>query len=178
MAERSGDNSAVSRIAELEGALPREAVAAAASRANAFVPRSSNPAANGLVAQAVAAPVATVASMQLSPQASQIAQAQSLLGQLGYDAGTPDGQFGSMTRSAIISFQRDEGLPQSGTVTPVLIRQLSSGLTPLCLALRQRVRRCHQIRQIVGNDMRIDLRRGDIGMAEHHLYGSQVRPAL
>ncbi len=53
-----------------------------------------------------------------------VIQAQNLLNQMGYNAGGADGQFGSQTRNAIIAFQRANGFPQSGTVTPTLVRQL------------------------------------------------------
>ena len=53
-----------------------------------------------------------------------IREAQDLLNLLGYNAGGADGEFGSQTRQAIITFQAANSLPQSGAVTPTLLRQL------------------------------------------------------
>ena len=47
-----------------------------------------------------------------------------LLNQLGYDAGTPDGIIGARTREAISTFQSINDLEVSGAVTPALIESL------------------------------------------------------
>lgn len=46
---------------------------------------------------------------------------QTLLNTLGYDAGLPDGFSGPATAAAIEAFQRAEGLPLEGKITPELI---------------------------------------------------------
>ncbi|MDT3700937.1 MAG: M14 family metallopeptidase [Thermincola sp.] len=43
---------------------------------------------------------------------------QSLLNKLGYNAGPVDGYFGSQTQSAVITFQRDNGLVSDGIACP------------------------------------------------------------
>ncbi len=48
----------------------------------------------------------------VSPEA--IAAVQRALASLGFDPGTPDGQMGPRTQSAIAAFQRERGLPQTG----------------------------------------------------------------
>ncbi|MGI9405369.1 MAG: peptidoglycan-binding protein [Hyphomicrobiaceae bacterium] len=55
---------------------------------------------------------------------NEITRAQSLLGELGFDAGTPDGQIGSKTRSAIKSFQSRNGMIPTGDVDPALLQRL------------------------------------------------------
>ena len=49
---------------------------------------------------------------------------QSRLNALGYDAGPVDGWFGSMTRSAVVRFQRAKGLTVDGIVGPETARAL------------------------------------------------------
>ncbi|MEJ8570976.1 peptidoglycan-binding protein [Microbaculum marinum] len=53
-----------------------------------------------------------------------IVAAQSLLNDLGYAAGPPDGQIGPRTRDAVRAFQRSVGLPDTGDISPDLIDQL------------------------------------------------------
>ena len=47
---------------------------------------------------------------------AMIREAQDKLNYLGFDTGTPDGQMGPRTRSAIRAFQRSLGLPETGEV--------------------------------------------------------------
>jgi membrane-bound lytic murein transglycosylase B len=49
---------------------------------------------------------------------------QTLLNSLGYNAGTPDGLFGSGTRRAVRAFQTDQHLPADGFPTTDLLRQV------------------------------------------------------
>lgn len=53
-----------------------------------------------------------------------IRNVQAILGANGYDAGTPDGVIGARTRSAILAFQKDNGLTETGDVTEELVRAL------------------------------------------------------
>ena len=45
-----------------------------------------------------------------------VRSAQSALNAQGYDAGSVDGQYGPSTRSALLKFQADKGLTQTGTL--------------------------------------------------------------
>jgi membrane-bound lytic murein transglycosylase B len=49
---------------------------------------------------------------------------QVLLNAQGFSAGSPDGQFGSNTRSAVRAFQRARGLPADGFPTTTLLHQV------------------------------------------------------
>jgi phage tail tape-measure protein len=49
---------------------------------------------------------------------SSIADAQNALNSKGYDAGPADGRLGPHTRSAIMKFQADKNLPQTGMLDP------------------------------------------------------------
>ncbi|MFO7477078.1 MAG: peptidoglycan-binding domain-containing protein [Methyloceanibacter sp.] len=64
------------------------------------------------------------ADASASPNTSLVSRAQTLLNQLGYDAGTPDGLMGGRTREAIKSFERKNGLEESGRVTAPLVAKL------------------------------------------------------
>jgi membrane-bound lytic murein transglycosylase B len=57
---------------------------------------------------------------------------QTLLNSLGYDAGAPDGLFGSNTRRAVRAFQADRNLPADGFPTAALLNQVRAraGVTP------------------------------------------------
>ena len=74
-----------------------------------------------------------VAGMALSP-ASQAArfspviqQAQMRLAQLGFDPGTADGISGPRTSAAIKEFQKQSGLPETGTLDTATLAKLDSG---------------------------------------------------
>ena len=54
----------------------------------------------------------------------RVKSAQSLLNNLGYPVGTPDGAMGPKTRGAILNFQKDFGLEQTGKVNPELLSEL------------------------------------------------------
>ena len=54
-----------------------------------------------------------------------IAQAQSMLGRLGYGAGSSDGQMGPKTRNAIRRFQKRSGMKVTGDVSAELITRLA-----------------------------------------------------
>jgi localization factor PodJL len=55
---------------------------------------------------------------------SLVSRAQGLLNKLGYDAGPPDGLMGARTREAIKSFERKNGLEETGKVTVPLVTKL------------------------------------------------------
>lgn len=54
----------------------------------------------------------------------EVAQIQSQLIALGYKPGPADGEFGSMTTTAVIAFQNDRGLEADGVVGPETFRLL------------------------------------------------------
>ena len=52
-----------------------------------------------------------------APNTALVTRAQNLLNKLGYDAGMADGLMGAQTRDAIKSFERKNGLEETGKVT-------------------------------------------------------------
>lgn len=64
------------------------------------------------------------ASYRQGDQGEEIANIQSRLNSLGYEAGSVDGDFGSRTTAAVISFQQDRGLEDDGIVGAQTYRAL------------------------------------------------------
>jgi localization factor PodJL len=64
------------------------------------------------------------AEISSANSAPLVTRAQTLLNQLGYDAGTPDGLMGARTREAIKSFERKNGLEETGQATMPPIAKL------------------------------------------------------
>jgi peptidoglycan hydrolase-like protein with peptidoglycan-binding domain len=60
----------------------------------------------------------------LVPADPAVALVQLRLAQLGYRPGTIDGRFGPTTSSAVLAFQKHEGLPRTGTITPEVTTRL------------------------------------------------------
>lgn len=62
----------------------------------------------------------------------QILELQTLLNSLGYNAGSPDGLFGSNTRRAVRTFQADQSLPADGFPTAALLDRVRvrAGVAP------------------------------------------------
>ena len=61
------------------------------------------------------------ADLSPTPNTALVSRAQSLLNKLGYDVGMPDGLMGAKTRDAIKSFERKNGLQETGQVTIPLV---------------------------------------------------------
>ncbi len=119
IAARAGDSDAARRAAVVAARLTPSDKAAADAEIERFRPKNLDRAVNGLFGpQAWETP-------QLAGQAA-IARAQTLLNQLGYSPGTPDGQMGPNTRRAIIAYQRSHGLEQTGSVTTGFLQHLEA----------------------------------------------------
>ena len=57
---------------------------------------------------------------------STVLNAQNALNSAGYDAGTADGRMGPNTRTAIIKFQADKNLPQTGALDSPTLNALNT----------------------------------------------------
>ncbi len=86
-----------------------------------------------LAAWAAKAPVAEANAVEelpewveasATPNTALVTRAQGLLNKLGYDVGMPDGLMGAKTREAIMSFERKNGLEETGKVTILLVTKL------------------------------------------------------
>ena len=114
IAAEAGDTDAAGRAAALRRELTPEARAAAEQAARDFTPRPADPSAQG---QYPAHPWET------GPQ-GMIARTQTLLAELGYDPGPADGVMGDLTRRAIVSYQRAEGLEPGAPLDARLVARL------------------------------------------------------
>jgi lytic murein transglycosylase len=83
-------------------------------------------------------------------QRDQLVELQVLLARLGYQAGAPDGMFGSNTRRAVAQYQRANGYPADGYPTPALLIAIrkSAGGPPVADVRDMRPLGVAQIREL------------------------------
>ena len=121
VAGAQGDKVALQRRDLLARDLSPGQLAQAKSRVKAFTPKRVDDVANGVFRNL---PWAQPAKARASVNQA-VKNAQQMLSTLGYDVGTPDGAMGPKTRNAVISFERANGLPETGRVDVSLIERLS-----------------------------------------------------
>lgn len=90
---------------------------------NRLDPRSTSANRGQTSANSALAAARTEAALNLTRQQRTNVQAQ--LNRLGYNTGTPDGLWGSRTRSAIQNWQKAQRLNQTGYVTAAQLRQIN-----------------------------------------------------
>ncbi|GAA0777853.1 hypothetical protein E1180_17195 [Roseibium denhamense] len=131
IAADQGDPEAAKRRDDVANMMDEETLASARLAVENFALKTPIPAANKVTtqpdwAETPATPAASQASAPSAETTDMIRQAQEKLNYLGFDTGSPDGQMGPRTRSAIRAFQRSLGLPETGTVDRRLIEELNS----------------------------------------------------
>lgn len=120
--ERAGVNARVSHF--ISQKIPRAPKSPTSTSAPArTTPSAIKPEAPPARAPAAAPAVSTTASVDSVSQ-DQINAIQTLLNQLGFDTGRPDGTVGNKTRDAIRNYQRELGLPVDGTPSLALLNHL------------------------------------------------------
>jgi localization factor PodJL len=126
IAARQGDQGAPERISVLSAQMDAATQADIKSRADRFVPKPIDEAANGVFRDVPWAKAAKTAALDpaRSAQILKIREAQTLLSDLGYPIGRPDGAAGPKTRAAIKQFEAVNGLPETGAVTDELLQRL------------------------------------------------------
>ncbi len=62
------------------------------------------------------------------PNDAQVAEAQALLNELGYDVGPANGELGPSTAQAIVQYQTTQGLPPTGAVNSGLLESLNQSV--------------------------------------------------
>jgi localization factor PodJL len=124
VAARQGDQGAPERIQVLKTQLDAAAQAQIQSRADQFNPKPVDEAANGIFRDVAWARPAATSEKAKSADIIKIRDAQTLLTELGYQLGAPDGIAGAKTRDAVKSFEAVNGLPQTGEITDALLEKL------------------------------------------------------
>lgn len=121
IAANQGDQFAMGRRDTLLASLDESVVARLDNQVNSFTPRDVDEAANGIFRDLpwIQNPQTADADVK-----AQVQSVQTLLTDLGFDVGGADGLMGEKTRTAIIAFERANGLPQTGRVNSNLISRL------------------------------------------------------
>jgi len=117
LATRKGDSAAALEVRNLTGRLPPETVREVMEAADVWSELPSIALANGRFG----------AQRWNTGNPLQVQAVQTALSRLGYLSSQPDGVIGPQTANAIREYQRSEGLPVTGTVTPELIERLNTG---------------------------------------------------
>ncbi len=131
IAADKGDPEAAKRRDDVANMMDQQTLANARLAVEGFKLKDADPAANKVTlepswAEQSSLPAANVSAPAQSGNIDMIREAQDKLNYLGFDTGTPDGQMGPRTRSAIRAFQRSIGLPETGEVDSKLIDELKS----------------------------------------------------
>jgi len=120
IAAKAGDRGAGQKLEELKTQIPEQALKEAKIITERFSPRPLDLQANGVFRNVNWA----------RPQAddpTSISRAQLLLARMGYKPGPADGNMGENTRLAVIAYERDNGLAQTGRIDQALLSKLESG---------------------------------------------------
>ncbi len=123
VAGAQGDQMAAGRVGVLRKTLSEAQVNSADARIAAFSPAAIDERANGIFKDLPWVKT-KVADANGAGQSGYVRQTQSLLNELGYKVGAADGAIGPKTRNAIMSFERMNGLPETGRVNAQLIERL------------------------------------------------------
>jgi localization factor PodJL len=125
IAAKGGDTGAAQKRDELAAKLDAATLAQAKVAAETWAPKRPDPAANGDIGSFKSGAAATSETTgSIAPNVGDIAKAQAMLIELGYDPGSSDGLMGPRTRDAILAYQRSAGLDQTGSVNPALLKSL------------------------------------------------------
>ncbi len=118
LAASSGDTEAAKRRDALRNKLTGDQLAKGDAALGGWKAKPTDVAANEVKAEALWLADAA------APGTALVSKAQALLNQLGYEAGPVDGALGDKTRSAILDFERRNGLPETGEVSVTLVSRL------------------------------------------------------
>jgi localization factor PodJL len=126
IAARQGDQGAPDRIAVLSAQVEASTMADIKARADRFKPKPVDEAANGVFRNVPWSKTDGAQKQASVADVTRIRDAQTLLGSLGYDVGTPDGIAGARTRTAVKLFQAVNGMAETGQITDDLVDRLET----------------------------------------------------
>ena len=121
LAAKNGDQEAAKRRDLIKPELDAASLAAADQAVATWTAKQAPAEANEIDEQQDWADATDVSA---TPNIALVNRAQALLNKLGYDVGVPDGLMGAKTRDAIKSFERRNGLEETGKVTIPLVAKL------------------------------------------------------
>jgi len=132
IAAREGDQDAAKKRDDVANTMDEAALAQGRAAVESFRLKTPAPDANKVLTEpdwaaagAGAAPT-TVSLDNVVDYEAMVLSVQTKLNALGFDTGTPDGQVGPRTRSAVRAFQRSVGMPETGEIDAVLMQELES----------------------------------------------------
>ncbi|MFT4162117.1 peptidoglycan-binding protein, partial [Shinella sp.] len=122
IAARDGDHDAAEKRDEVANAMKPEQLASAKAKVDLWKPQALDDKANSadLPDEWVGKPVKT-ASVDMKKAIRNI---QAILNNNGFNAGTPDGEMGKKTVSAIKAFQKSVGQKETGEIDDALVTEL------------------------------------------------------
>lgn len=123
VAAKGGDNDAVKKRDTVAQAMRPEQLEKARGAAELWKPATLKSGANIATVKSEWQNTATKKVKNLS-KAELVKETQILLTKAGFDAGSPDGQFGNKTKNAILDFQKKMGMKTDGKITKGLIEAL------------------------------------------------------
>lgn len=132
IAAEQGDQDAAKKRDGVANSLDQAGLAKARLAVENFKLKAPEPAANKVVTDpewadaGIGATNASVGPSDRVDYTAMVRKAQTLLNQLGFETGTPDGEIGPRTRSAVKAFQRSLGLKETGVIDADLIKELDS----------------------------------------------------
>jgi len=126
LAAKTGDSDANKKRDEVASAMDPDDLDYARKEVNDWAPSKLNEAVNR-----VAVPeewqgraISGRSAQSIAPQNASVKRAQGMLNQRGFNVGEPDGLIGPKTKRAIMEFQKNAGIPITGTVDGKLLQAL------------------------------------------------------
>jgi len=89
---------------------------------------TTTPTTTGATTTPIVDSVPTGQTLKAGLTGSSVLALQQALVQLGYDPGTPDGNFGAGTTQAVVAFQKDNNLPQDGLAGAKTLEAINAAL--------------------------------------------------
>ena len=126
IAAKAGDKDASNKRDVIANAIQPDQLEIAKSLVKEWKPLDVVQAANEVPQNAAWKSTNPVAKAPLKIDRNTIAQTQSLLSKVGFNAGVADGVMGQKTRNAIAAFQKQAGLPVNGRIDAEFLRALKA----------------------------------------------------